>query len=76
MKLLIENLNSGTTAEDLFCLLGDAKGFISSFVLKDKFGNPSGAGFATFETICDGKEAIQKYNGYQMMGKLIKLSCK
>lgn len=74
MKLFIENLNSCTTEEDLACLFGNLKGFINLIINKDHFGLSARNGYLHFESIKDGQNAIAMYNGYQLMGKLIKIT--
>lgn len=74
MKLLIENLNSSISSEDLFCLMGDLKGFIKSWIKIDKFGLSEGVGYAHFEDHLDGRQAIIQYSGIKMHGRKIKIT--
>ncbi|MCB0415172.1 MAG: hypothetical protein KDD50_12610 [Bdellovibrionales bacterium] len=74
MKLLIENLNTSTSSEDLAYLMGDLKGFIRSWIKTDNFGLSKGVGYASFESHFDGRQAIVQYNGIKMHGRKIKIT--
>ncbi|MCB0357593.1 MAG: hypothetical protein KDD40_11325 [Bdellovibrionales bacterium] len=74
MKVLIENLCSGVSNEDLSCLMGNLKGFVGTYLKKDKSGMSEGVGYALFETLLDGRRAILQCNGIKMHGREIKIS--
>ncbi|MCB0421231.1 MAG: RNA-binding protein [Bdellovibrionales bacterium] len=74
MKLLIENLNSYTSSQDLSYLLGDLKGFITSWIKRDQYGTSEGFGYARFESPSEGRKAINRCNGMRMHGKKVKIS--
>lgn len=74
MKLLIENLNSSISSEDLSCLLGGSQRVIKSWIKQDKYGISEGFGYARFESLLEGRQAILRCNGMKMYGRKIKLT--
>jgi cold-inducible RNA-binding protein len=71
-NLYIGNLAHEVTEEDLRSNFSEVGKVVSVNIIKDKYsGLSKGFGFVEMENDKDAKEAIQKFNGGQLLGKSI-----
>jgi RNA recognition motif-containing protein len=71
-NLYIGNLSNEVTEEDLKANFSEAGKVLSVTIIKDKYtGLTRGFGFVEMETEKEAQEAIQKFNGGQLHGKVI-----
>ncbi len=67
VKLYVGNLSYKTSEDDLRALFAAAGGVVSVAVIKDRdTGQSKGFGFVEMASQEDAKNAITKYNNYQM----------
>ncbi len=71
-NLYIGNLANEVTEEDLKANFSEVGKVVSVAIIKDKYtGMTRGFGFVEMETEKDAQEAIQKFNGGELHGKVI-----
>jgi RNA recognition motif-containing protein len=71
-NLYIGNLSNEVTEEDLKANFSEVGAVLSVAIIKDKYtGLTRGFGFVEMETEKDAQEAIKKFNGGQLHGKVI-----
>ncbi|MBI3961576.1 MAG: RNA-binding protein [Deinococcus sp.] len=74
MKLYVGGLPFGTTAEELKTLFSQAGTVQSATIIVDRYTNQSkGFGFVEMASTAEGQAAIQKFNGYTLGGRAIKV---
>ena len=71
-NLYIGNLANEVTEEDLKANFSEVGKVVSVTIIKDKYtGLTRGFGFVEMETEKDAQEAIKKFNGGELHGKVI-----
>jgi len=71
-NLYIGNLANEVTEEDLKANFSEVGKVVSVAIIKDKYtGMTRGFGFVEMETEKDAQEAIKKFNGGELHGKVI-----
>jgi RNA recognition motif-containing protein len=71
-NLYIGNLSNEVTEEDLRANFSEVGKVVSVSIIKDKYtGLTRGFGFVEMETEKDAQEAIKKFNGGELHGKVI-----
>ncbi len=71
-NLYVGNLAMEVTEEDLKANFSEVGKVVSVTVVKDKYtGLSRGFGFVEMETEKEAQEAIQKFNGGQLLGKTL-----
>jgi RNA recognition motif-containing protein len=71
-NLYIGNLSNEVTEEDLKANFSEVGKVVSVTIIKDKYtGLTRGFGFVEMETEKDAQEAIKKFNGGELHGKVI-----
>jgi RNA recognition motif-containing protein len=71
-NLYIGNLSNEVTEEDLKSNFSEVGKVVSVTIIKDKYtGLTRGFGFVEMETEKDAQEAIKKFNGGELHGKVI-----
>jgi len=71
-NLYIGNLSNEVTEDDLKANFSEVGAVLSVTIIKDKYtGLTRGFGFVEMETEKDTQEAIKKFNGGQLHGKVI-----
>jgi RNA recognition motif-containing protein len=74
-NLYIGNLSNEVTEEDLKANFSEVGAVLSVTIIKDKYtGLTRGFGFVEMETEKDAQEAIKKFNGGQLHGKVISVN--
>jgi len=74
-NLYIGNLSNEVTEEDLKANFSEVGPVLSVTIIKDKYtGLTRGFGFVEMETEKDAQEAIKKFNGGQLHGKVISVN--
>lgn len=73
--LYIGNLPYSATGDQLKDLFSQAGNVVSASVISDKFsGRSKGFGFVDMATAEEAQAAIEKFNGYSMEGREIKVN--
>ena len=71
-NMYIGNLSNEVTEEDLKSNFSEVGKVVSVTIIKDKYtGLTRGFGFVEMETEKDAQEAIKKFNGGELHGKVI-----
>lgn len=71
-NLYIGNLANEVTEEDLKANFSEVGKVVSVAIIKDKYtGMTRGFGFVEMETEKDAQEAVKKFNGGELHGKVI-----
>ncbi len=74
-NLYIGNLSAGVTDEDLKANFSEVGKVVSITIVKDKVtGVSRGFGFVEMDTEAEAQEAIQRFNGGQLLGNTIRVS--
>jgi RNA recognition motif-containing protein len=75
MRLYVGNLPFSVTSDSLQQLFSEAGNVASAKIVIDKMsGKSKGFGFVEFENGDDGSKAIEKFNGYELDGRKIRVS--
>lgn len=74
-NLYIGNLSQEVTEEDLKANFSEVGKIVSVTIIKDKFtGLNRGFGFVEMETEKEAQDAIQRFNGGQLLGNTISVN--
>ena len=75
MKLYVGNIPETVEEKELKSLFDNYKSLMSTTIVKDKNSGVSrGFAFIEFEDNKDGQNAIDKFNGYELRGMVLKVS--
>ena len=74
-RLYIGNLSSEVTEQDLTHNFSTVGNVVSAVIIKDRYSNQSkGFGFVEMETEETARQAIERFNGGELQGKVITVS--
>ena len=74
-KLYIGNLADDVTEDDLRANFGDIGEIVSLVIIRDKItGMSRGFGFVEMSTEQQAEEAVQKFNGGELLGRTIRVN--
>lgn len=74
-KLFVGNLDFGTTKADLEALFSQVGPLRDVFLPVDReTSRPRGFGFVEFESEEDAKRAIDRFNGYELSGRALRVN--
>ena len=75
MNIYVGNITFDATDEDLRTLFEEHGEVTSARIIKDRYsGNSRGFGFVEMSDDEQGKTAIEKLNGYDFMGRSLKVN--
>lgn len=75
MNIYVGNVPYAATEEDLKSLFSEYGRVVTATIIRDRNdGRSKGFGFVEMENQEDGKQAIEKLDGYNMMGRLLKVN--
>ena len=71
-RLYVGNLSSEVTEQDLTHNFSTVGNVVSAVIIKDRYSNQSkGFGFVEMETEETARQAIERFNGGELQGKVI-----
>ncbi|MDR1475153.1 MAG: RNA-binding protein [Holosporales bacterium] len=74
-KIYIGNMSYSTTENDLASLFGQCGNVTSASVIKDRYtGRSKGFGFVEFENNDSANAAVEKFNGYDLGGRQLRVN--
>lgn len=74
-RLYVGNLSSEVTEQDLTHNFSSVGNVVSAVIIKDRYSNQSkGFGFVEMETEELARQAIERFNGGELQGKVITVS--
>jgi len=74
-RLYVGNLASTTTSPDLEAVFGEAGKVLSASVITDRFtGMSRGFGFVEMASNEEAKTAIERFDGYELQGRALKVN--